>query len=219
MPRWWPICPKLSARRAGRHRKTLLECRLGFEGDAPIITSANYRVLARVVATLLMAWVSAAHPATPVWDADSPSHSHYAEDTPWTEQGVQLPAYPDDNHLVQVPVQVVGSDLGMFIDESTLTIGEDGVVRYVLVMRAPRGAENVYFEGIRCATHELRSYAYGTSQSAWQTVDAAWESIQSTGMGRYREQLYRYYLCRPAMGTLTRREMLQRMRYGVPGDD
>lgn len=167
---------------------------------------------------LLTTWACVAQAAVRDWDVDSPSRSNYAEDTPWAEQGIALPAYPDADHLVGVPVQIVGSNLEMFIDERSLTVGEDGVVRYALVLRSPRGTENVFFEGIRCATHELRSYAYGTSRSAWQSVDAVWAPIHTAGMGRYREQLYRYYLCRPAMGTLPRQEMLQRMRYGVPRD-
>lgn len=165
-----------------------------------------------------MLWAAAAHAVFPDTDTESPSASNYAEDTPWVEQGVALPAYPAAAHLVAVPVQIAGSDLEMFIDERALTVGEDGVVRYVLVLRAPSGAENVFYEGIRCATRELRSYAYGSSRFTWQPVDTAWTPIHVTGMGRYREQLYRYYLCKPAMGTLPRQEMLQRMRYGVPRD-
>ena len=168
---------------------------------------------------LLLSWLSVAQAAMPDWDtADSPSRSNYAEDTPWAEHGVGLPAYPEAGHLVKVPVQIADSNLEMFIDERSLTVGDDGVVRYVLVLRAPSGAENVFFEGLRCATHELRSYAYGTSRATWQSVDTAWTRIQSTGMGRYREQLYQYYLCQPARGILPRQEMLQRMRYGVRRD-
>jgi hypothetical protein len=169
-------------------------------------------------AVALLAWASAAHSAIPNWGEDGPSRDNDVEDTPWTEQGVGMPAYPEQSHLVGVPVQIPSSKLEMFIDERSLTAGDDGVARYVLVLRSPSGAENVFYEGIRCATRELRSYAYGSSRATWQSVDAAWAPIQDTGMGRYREQLYRYYLCRPAMGILPRQEMLQRMRYGAPRD-
>lgn len=169
-----------------------------------------------IVATLLLVSMSATQAANRDWDGETSPRRDYGEDEPWAEQGVALPAYPDAKHLIGVPVQIVGSNLDMFIDERSLMVGDDGVVRYVLVLRSPSGAENVFFEGIRCATRELRSYAYGSSRSTWQSTDTAWTPIQDTGMGRYRDQLYRYYLCRPAMGTVTRPEMLQRMRYGVP---
>lgn len=143
----------------------------------------------------------------------------FIEREPWKEQPIAgLPAYPDGKHYVAVPLQQAGSDLDMFIDEPSLDIGDDGVVRYTLLLRSPRGAESLFYEGIRCATREWRSYAYGSSDSAWQPVDAAWTPIQDLGMGRYREYLYRYYLCRPALGILPRQDMLQRMRYGVPRD-
>jgi hypothetical protein len=168
---------------------------------------------------LLLSCASATHAANRSWDTDSPARTYDEEEIPWAEQGVALPEYPDKNHLIHVPIEIAGSSLDMFIDERSLSIGDDGVVRYVLVLRAQSGAENVFFEGIRCATHELRSYAYGTSRLAWQSVDTAWTPLSGLGVGRYRKQLYQYYLCHPTLGILPRQEMLQRMRYGVPHDD
>ncbi len=119
---------------------------------------------------------------------------------PGRSKAVALPEYPDKNHLINVPIEIAGSSLDMFIDERSLSVGADGVVRYVLVLSAQSGAENVFFEGIRCATRELRSYAYGTSRSAWQSVDTAWAPLSGLGVGRYREQLYQYYLCHAEEG-------------------
>ena len=70
------------------------------------------------------------------------------------------------------------------------------------------------------ATREWRTYAYGGSAGTWRTVEGdAWAPIRDLGVERYRERLYRYYLCDPALGTLKRAEMLRRMRYGLPADD
>jgi len=171
------------------------------------------------VIALLLSCASVTHAAKSAWDADGPARSHDDAETPWAEQGRALPEYPDKNHLINVPIEIAGSSLDMFIDERSLSVGADGVVRYVLVLRARGGAENVFFEGIRCATRELRSYAYGTSRSAWQPVDTAWAPLTGLGVGRYRQQLYQYYLCPPGKGILPRQEMLQRMRYGVPHDE
>lgn len=142
---------------------------------------------------------------------------------PWQEQPEQigkLPAYPDGKHYIAAPIQLAGSNLEMFIDEPSLTLGEEGVVRYVLSLRSASGTENVFYEGIRCSTQEWRSYAYGASDGTWQTLtDSPWRFIRGLGVERYRMQLFRYYLCNSKLGTLPRDEMLRRMRYGVPHAD
>ena len=80
-------------------------------------------------------------------------------------------------------------------------LGEDGVVRYVMVLRSPRGSENTFFEGIRCSTREWRSYAFGSSDGVWKSmVDQPWAPIADLGVQRYRERLYRYYFCRKPDG-------------------
>ena len=158
--------------------------------------------------------------AMPVAAEDGPAFD-FVEREPWKEQAVELPPFPDGRHYVEVPLQIAGSDLEMFVDEPSLAVGEDGVVRYALMLRSPAGTENVFYEGIRCSAREWRSYAYGDSAGAWSPVDEhrAWAPIRNLGVERYRERLYRYYLCDPAMGILPRAEMLKRMRYGLPNDD
>lgn len=143
---------------------------------------------------------------------------NFVEGKAWKEQHIELPAYPDGQHYVEVPLQLAGSDLEMFIDESSLTVGADGVTRYILMLRSPTGTENLFYEGIRCSTQEWRSYAYGTNAGAWQTLgDTPWQAIRNLGVERYRMSLYRYYLCDPVTGPLSPRKALDRIRYGAPG--
>lgn len=144
----------------------------------------------------------------------------FVEREPWKETGVDLPAWPDGEHYVPVPLQIAGSNLEMFVDEPTLSIGDDGVVRYVLMLRSPTGTENVFYEGIRCSTREWRSYAYGTSAGSWQALgETPWRVIRDLGVERYRLELYRYYLCDPKVGPRERKELFRRMRYGVPHNE
>ena len=42
-------------------------------------------------------------------------------------------------------------DFRFFVDASTLSVDNEGIVRYVLVARSASGTENVSFEGMRCA--------------------------------------------------------------------
>ncbi|HEY9198690.1 MAG TPA: CNP1-like family protein [Gammaproteobacteria bacterium] len=176
-----------------------------------------------VLAGLLLAWLACA-PATAGSVLDEHTGFRDTDTEPekddWKERLGGLPAYPDGKHYVEVPLQLAGSDLDMFIDEPALSIGEDGVVRYTLLLRSPTGAENLFYEGIRCATREWRSYAYGTSAGEWRALgDAPWRGIRDLGVERYRLELYRYYLCHPTSGPRLREEMLRRMRYGVPADE
>ncbi|MBI5462095.1 MAG: CNP1-like family protein [Gammaproteobacteria bacterium] len=145
---------------------------------------------------------------------------NFVEREPWKETLRDLPAYPDGKQYVAVSVQIAGSAMQMFVDEPSLTLGDDGIVRYVLLLRSPTGAENLFYEGMRCATQEWRSYAYGTSGGTWQALgDTPWRLIRGQGFERYREQLFRYYLCNAKVGPLPRDEMLKRMRYGAPRND
>ncbi|MBU1190234.1 MAG: CNP1-like family protein [Gammaproteobacteria bacterium] len=143
---------------------------------------------------------------------------NFVEGPAWKEQDVVLPAYPDGRQYVEVPLQLAGSDLRMFIQEPSLAVGADGVTRYVLMLRSPSGTENLFYEGIRCTKKEWRSYAYGTSAGEWQALgDTPWQPIRDLGVERYRMTLYRYYLCDPISGPLSPRKALDRIRYGAPG--
>jgi hypothetical protein len=138
------------------------------------------------------------------------------EPEPWKENTGALPNYPDGKQYVAAPIQLAGSNLEMFIDAPSLAVGDDGVVRYVLSLRSASGSENVFYEGMRCATQEWRSYAYGASSGSWQALESPWKFIRGAGVERYRMQLFQLYLCNAKVGPFTRDEMLQRMRYGVP---
>lgn len=58
------------------------------------------------------------------------------------------------------------SEFRFFVDAATLSVSDDGIVRYVLVARSPGGVDNVSLEGMRCATSEVRIYALGRD-GAW----------------------------------------------------
>ncbi len=53
------------------------------------------------------------------------------------------------------------------VDPASLVISKDGVVRYVMVASSASGATNAMYEGIRCATGELKTYARATTTGKW----------------------------------------------------
>jgi len=53
------------------------------------------------------------------------------------------------------------------IDPATVALTADGLVRYVVVARNASGSANAMYEGIRCTTGEVKTYARTNSQGAW----------------------------------------------------
>lgn len=113
---------------------------------------------------------------------------------PWVEAETPLPSLPLERDLI--PFYVSATTPNTFlVDGRTLGIGEDGVVRYVLLIRTPGGAENVSFEGVRCETLERRIYAIGR-QGAWVSArNSAWVPIVFNSYNRHQAALAQEYLC------------------------
>jgi hypothetical protein len=134
------------------------------------------------------------------------------EPPPWKEEVPQLPAYPENNRLLELPADLPGYDFRVFIDPGSLTVGGDRVVRYTLVIVSSSGAQNISYEGVHCGKHEYRRYAYGYD-GAWHPIDASpWQRVTNTGIDHYRYVLYWDYLCSPLRTNLDTTEMIQRIR-------
>jgi CNP1-like family protein len=95
---------------------------------------------------------------------------------PWEEQRALLPPYPKGG-LVPVYVGPV-RPFDFFVDPGSVSVGNDGVVRYTLIARSASGAVNVSYEGIRCTTEERRTYAFGAPDGTWsQARNSEWIRI------------------------------------------
>jgi hypothetical protein len=68
------------------------------------------------------------------------------------------------------------TDFRYFVDAASVSVGDDRIVRYVLLVRSPSGAENVSFEGIRCPG-EYRVYAVGRPDGGWGGRATEWRPI------------------------------------------
>jgi hypothetical protein len=149
-----------------------------------------------------------------------PLPSEVEEDEPaargWAELKTVLPPYPKPASLAEFPVS--GATTNRFLlDADTLSIGSDGVVRYVLVVRSPSGAENVSYEGIRCETRETKYYAFGQRNGSWSPVkDAQWRYIEYREANRQHGVLFKDIVCAEAALPFTKQEIVRRLRYGAP---
>jgi len=113
----------------------------------------------------------------------------------WQEAEVQLPAAPRSETLQPFYVSAV-SDNQFLIDLATLSIGSDGVVRYVLLIITPGGGRNVTFEGMRCETREHRMYASGRQDGSWsRSRNNDWSRIREVYANRHHATLFTEYFC------------------------
>ena len=118
--------------------------------------------------------------------------AHLAETVP--EETVPPPRYPRAGDLV--PVDVPGpSGVRFFVDPTTLSVGRDHVVRYVLVGRSASGVDNVTFEGLRCAPPEFRLYALGRSDGTWGGSAGPWQPRRAADVSPARRALADDYFC------------------------
>lgn len=135
----------------------------------------------------LGAWLASCAPTIP------PPASETAA---WREQAVSLPDYPKDEDLLDARLGRPTQGYRYLIDGRSLSVGQDGVIRYTVVLAASGGTRTVRHEGLRCATREARLYGYGTGGQRLQAAgSSAWEPLASRGPDAYRSDLADFYFC------------------------
>jgi len=113
----------------------------------------------------------------------------------WHEREVELPAFPQDADLLGFYVSAVATNRYL-IDAKSLSVGDDGVVRYTLVVLTAGGATNISYEGIRCAAREVKLYATGRDDRTWAAVrDPVWRLIENKPVNRHHAALSHDYFC------------------------
>lgn len=129
-------------------------------------------------------------------NASNPQPPEYkGTDEEWKEQSVTPPPYPKDVDLIAL--QLGPAERNQFlVDGSSISIGSDEIVRYILVIRTSGGAVNVNYEGIRCKTGEHKIYAAARSDGTWRTLPKAeWKPIENKTVNSYKAALNREYFC------------------------
>jgi hypothetical protein len=162
---------------------------------------------------LLAAIVNLSH-AQSAFDED------FDDDTKaWQEIAIQLPAAPVAANLLPFEVSATATQL-FAIDAKSLTVGTDGVVRYTMVTTSPEGAKNVSYEGIRCASFERKSYAFGHPDGSWsRSRHDKWERIVRNAANRQHAILFKDYFCNGSAVAGNAQQILDRLRYQRPLTD
>jgi hypothetical protein len=142
---------------------------------------------------------------------------NFEEEAPWQElKEVEPPAFPKQENLREFYVSPVTTN-NYFIDASTLSVGSDRIVRYVLVVRTSGGATNVSFEGIHCTDLTWKHYAAGRSDGTWvkpRTARAEWRPFENHAVNRYHAALSRDLFCPSGSAISTADEGRNALRLG-----
>ncbi|MFT4191493.1 MAG: CNP1-like family protein [Comamonas sp.] len=121
-----------------------------------------------------------------------------SDDAPktWVESPAPPPPAIDLQRLIPVYVGPASS-LSYGIDPHSITIdGKDRVVRYVIVARSTSGTVNVLYDGIRCETGEIKTYARAGADGQWRPQDKAqWRDIDGRLSAAYGVALIEGGLC------------------------
>ena len=124
------------------------------------------------------------------------------------ELDVALPAYPEKKNLMDLKIATDGLQYTVYLDKPSLVLGEDGVVRYTVVLVPASGVWNVSNEGLRCGEKQYRRFAYGIDGS-WQRLNnLPWRDVRGSGANRYRLLLYKQYFCDPMRPYQSAEQML-----------
>lgn len=162
-------------------------------------------MIARSVAACCMAILSS--PLLADFDEDYDSKR-------WQEVEVQLPEPPRQDLLLPFYVSAVAENR-FYVDGSSLSVGSDGVVRYVLVIVTPQGGRNVSYEGMRCETRERRIYASGRADGSWsKSRNNDWVRIADQSVNRHHAALYLEYFCPIGIAVRTPEEARDALQRG-----
>ena len=120
---------------------------------------------------------------------------NYPAEVEWVEAAVpDAPAFKTTSGIgIDMPHHV---SVKVAVDPATLAIGSDGVVRYVAYMTNLSGSVSAVYEGIRCTTDEVKTYARWSSSGQWtRTTEPVWKEINSNLPSKHAFAIARQGAC------------------------
>lgn len=144
-----------------------------------------------------------------------PFKDEFESDKPWVEQLTQLPAYPDVKNLMAFDAGAATNNQYL-VDTTSIKIGEDGVIRFSLVIKSSAGALNVSYEGIRCATSERKLYALGRDDKTWaQPRVSEWQILDFVRQFYAQRELSKNIFCPHQQIVSNPEEAIQALKAGM----
>jgi hypothetical protein len=137
-----------------------------------------------------------------------------ADDPDWRE--VEAPPAPALKLQGLIALDIPGSALRFGIDPSSITVGEDGVVRYVVVATSSSGVVNAMYEGLRCGSGDFKLYARHTTDGGWKVVkNADWRSLWEEPVSRHTLVVARAGACKGRSANRSRLDIVRDLRTPV----
>ena len=146
--------------------------------------------------------------------AASTAHAQIVTDpADWKESDVPPPPAYDMSKLLTFEV-TRGSPLVYGVDPASFSISKtDGIVRYVVVATSAAGAKNVMYEGLRCSTGEVKTYARAKPDGSWVPVaNSEWKSAFDISLPRHSLRFAKAAACQQGSPVSSVRELVRKLK-------
>lgn len=153
-------------------------------------------------------WLVTACVTAPAWGA-------WTDEKAWEEAEATPPAQFKTDRTIEFQTSS-GSELRFGVVPETVTVGGDGVVRYVLVARSASGVSNVLYQGLRCGVGQFRTYALWHEGRGWVMQSGDWIDWANTSAGLPARRLAREGFCDGRLPNTPVSKMLNELRFGKP---
>ena len=137
----------------------------------------------------------------------------YIDAADWKEIDVPPPPAFDTGKLIPFDV-TLNSALTYGVDPASVTISKvDGVVRYVLVAFSASGSKNIMYDGLRCSTGEVKTYARLATDGRWVPVpEPKWRSVFDVTTPTHSRRFARAGACDSAAPVGSVRELVAKLK-------
>ena len=144
----------------------------------------------------------------------APAQAQWLGESNWQEAEVLAPPAFSLEGLIRFEVNP-SSPMVYEIDPRSIRISpSDRVVSYVVVVSSPTGARNVFYEGIRCPTAEVKTYARHNG-SAWVALSEPLWSPMASRPSRHSAQLARQGACEDAGTPLKAEDVVRALQQNL----
>ena len=137
----------------------------------------------------------------------------FTDPADWKESDVPPPPAYDMSKLLTFEV-TRSSPLVYGVDPASFSISKtDGIVRYVVVATSPSGAKNVIYEGLRCSTGEVKTYARARPDGSWApATNSEWKSVYDISLPRHSLRFARAGACDAAAPVSSITELVKKLK-------
>ena len=111
------------------------------------------------------------------------------DSTPFAENDIVLPTGMPDPKNIKGLLVTIGSPLFFGIDTTSIQLGSDKVMRYVMAIKNPSGTQQIKYEGIRCDTVEYKVFGHVNPEGKWVLEGTDWKPIPKGGYNQYQATL------------------------------